>query len=71
MPASTEEEAIDIVNDTDYGLSNSVMSRDLFHAAEVAACLESGMVHINDQTIGEEFHVMFGGEKQSGEEIIR
>ena len=66
MPASTEEEAIDIVNDTDYGLSNSVMSRDLFHAAEVAACLESGMVHINDQTIGEEFHVMFGGEKQSG-----
>ena len=28
--------------------------------------LESGMVHINDQTIGEEFHVMFGGEKQSG-----
>lgn len=66
MYASSEEEAIDIVNDTSYGLSNSVMSRDLFHAAEVASALESGMVHINDQTIGEEFHVMFGGEKQSG-----
>ena len=24
------------------------------------------MVHVNDQTIGEEFHVMFGGEKESG-----
>ena len=64
--ARTEEEAIAIVNDTTYGLSNSVMSRDLFHAAEIASKLESGMVHVNDQTIGEEFHVMFGGEKESG-----
>ena len=66
MRASSEEVAVNIVNDTAYGLSNSVMSRDLFHAAEVAEKLESGMVHVNDQTIGEEFHVMFGGEKQSG-----
>lgn len=66
MYAATEEDAVDIVNDTTYGLSNSVMSRDIFHAAEIASTLESGMVHINDQTIGEEFHVMFGGEKQSG-----
>ena len=66
LPAKDEEEAIDIVNDTNYGLSNSVFGRDLFHAAEVASRLESGMVHVNDQTIGEEFHVMFGGEKQSG-----
>ena len=42
------------------------MSRDLFRAAEIASKLESGMVHVNDQTIGEEFHVMFGGEKESG-----
>ncbi len=66
MCASDEREAIEIVNDTNYGLSNSVMSRDLFRAAKIASELESGMVHINDQTIGEEFHVMFGGEKESG-----
>ena len=64
--ADTEEEAIAIINDTTYGLSNSVFSADRFHAMEVAAQLESGMVHVNDQTIGEEFHVMFGAEKQSG-----
>ena len=66
MSAKSEEEAIAIVNDTEYGLSNSVMGRDRYHATEIAARLESGMVHVNDQTIGEEFHVMFGAEKQSG-----
>ena len=66
MKASSEDEAIAIINDTDYGLSNSVFGHDLYHAMEVASRLESGMVHINDQPIGEEFHVMFGGEKQSG-----
>ncbi len=66
ISADTEEEAIAIINDTTYGLSNSVFSADRFHAMEVAAQLESGMVHVNDQTIGEEFHVMFGAEKQSG-----
>lgn len=66
MRASSEQEAIDIVNDTTYGLSNSVFGRNLYHAMDVASCLQSGMVHVNDQPIGEEFHVMFGGEKQSG-----
>jgi aldehyde dehydrogenase (NAD+) len=66
MRAGTEEEAVQIVNDTEYGLSNSVMGRDRCHALEIASRLESGMVHVNDQTIGEEFHVMFGAEKQSG-----
>ena len=66
MRAADEEEAVEIVNDTAYGLSNSVFGRDLYHAMDVASRLQSGMVHINDQPIGEEFHVMFGGEKQSG-----
>lgn len=66
LRASSEEEAIRIVNDTNYGLSGGVFSKDIYHAMQVASRLESGMVHINDQPIGEEFHVMFGGEKQSG-----
>lgn len=64
--AGDEAEAVRIANDTQYGLSNSVFGSDVFHAMEVAARLESGMVHINDQSIGDEAHVMFGGEKQSG-----
>ena len=66
IKAKNEAEAIAIINDTEYGLSNSVMGRDRYHAIQVASMLESGMVHVNDQTIGEEFHVMFGAEKQSG-----
>lgn len=66
LRARDEAEAIAIANDTDYGLSNSVFGRDVYHAMSVAGKLESGMVHINDQSIGDEAHVMFGAEKQSG-----
>lgn len=64
--AKDEEEAIAIANDTTYGLSNSIFGRDRFHAMEMAQRLQSGMVHVNDQSIGDEPHVMFGAEKQSG-----
>lgn len=66
IPARSVEEAIDIANDTSYGLSNSVFGRDVYKAMKVASQLESGMVHINDQSIGDEPHVIFGGEKYSG-----
>ncbi len=66
LRAKDEEEAIAIANDTPYGLSNSVFGRDVYHAMQIAQRLESGMVHVNDQSIGDEAHVMFGGEKESG-----
>ena len=66
LRAKDEEEAVKIANDTPYGLSNSVFGRDVYHAMQVAQRLESGMVHVNDQSIGDEAHVMFGGEKESG-----
>ena len=64
--AKDEGEAVAIANDTPYGLSNCVFDRDVYHAMNIARRLESGMVHVNDQSIGDEKHVMFGGEKQSG-----
>ena len=64
--AKDEDEAVAIANDTRYGLSNCVFDRDVYHAMGIARRLESGMVHVNDQSIGDEKHVMFGGEKQSG-----
>jgi len=61
-----EEEAIAIANDTIYGLSGSVFTKDIYHGMEVAKQIKSGMVHVNDQSINDEPHVMFGGEKASG-----
>lgn len=62
----SEEEAIAIANDTEYGLSGSVFAGDLHHGTNVAKRIESGMVHVNDQSINDEPHVMFGGVKSSG-----
>lgn len=64
--AKDEEEALAIANDTEYGLSGSVFTEDLFHGMEVAKRIVTGMVHVNDQSINDEPHVMFGGEKMSG-----
>jgi aldehyde dehydrogenase (NAD+) len=64
--SQSEQEAIDIANASEYGLSGSVFTRDLFHGIQVARQIKSGMVHVNDQSINDEPHVMFGGEKASG-----
>ncbi len=61
-----EQEAIAVANDTEYGLSNSIFTGDLYHGLQLAKQLESGMAHVNDQSITHEPHVMFGGEKFSG-----
>ena len=64
IPFDNEEEAIEIANDTPYGLAAYVQSGDLDRADRVASRLRAGMVHIN----GGEFNYgsPFGGYKQSG-----
>ena len=64
IPYDTEEEAIQIANDTPYGLAGYVQSGDLGHARRVAAKIRAGNVHINGASAGLE--VPFGGYKQSG-----
>jgi len=66
MKANDIEEALAIANDTEYGLSGCVFTEDLYKGMKIAARLEVGMAHVNDQCINDEPHVMFGGEKQSG-----
>ena len=64
LPYKTEEEAIDIANDTPYGLSGYVSSGDLDRARRVAARLRTGNVHLNGAQAS--YDAPFGGYKQSG-----
>ena len=64
--ARDSEEALEIANETSYGLSAGLITNDLNKAFDLALRLESGMVHINDTTVSDEPHVPFGGVKDSG-----
>ncbi|HVZ15464.1 MAG TPA: aldehyde dehydrogenase family protein, partial [Bauldia sp.] len=61
-----DDEAVKIANDTEYGLSSAVFSRDIRRAMAVAARLEAGMCHINGPTLNDEAQMPFGGVKGSG-----
>lgn len=65
-PFSTEDEAIEMNNDTEYGLTAAVWTANEGRALRMAGLLETGMVHINDQNINDEPQVPFGGVKASG-----
>lgn len=62
----TIDEAIDLVNDSEYGLSVSILTSNAFRAFELADRITSGAVHINDQTVDDEAVAPFGGVKASG-----
>jgi acyl-CoA reductase-like NAD-dependent aldehyde dehydrogenase len=61
-----EEEAVRVANDTEYGLSAAVFSRDVRRALQVAKRIESGICHINGPTVHDEAQMPFGGVKASG-----
>jgi aldehyde dehydrogenase (NAD+) len=60
------DEAVAVANDTPYGLSASVYASSFSQGLDVAERIESGVVHINDQTVHDEPQVPFGGIKDSG-----
>ncbi|HBM43009.1 MAG TPA: salicylaldehyde dehydrogenase [Halomonas sp.] len=62
----SEEEAIRIANDSEYGLSSAVFSRDSARAMKVAGRLQTGICHINAPTVHDEPQMPFGGVKSSG-----
>lgn len=65
-PFGTEDEAIALNNDTEYGLTAAIWTADEARALGMAGRLETGMVHVNDQNINDEPQVPFGGVKASG-----
>jgi acyl-CoA reductase-like NAD-dependent aldehyde dehydrogenase len=60
------EEAIKAANDTEYGLSASLFTRDIARGIELAKQIESGICHINGPTVHDEAQMPFGGVKASG-----
>ncbi len=63
---STIEEAIDIANSIDYGLSTAFYTKNVNQAFTAIRDLEAGITYINAPTIGAEVHLPFGGVKQTG-----
>ena len=64
--ADDDEDAIRLANDSEYGLSAAVFSRDVSRAMRVAQRIESGICHINGPTVHDEAQMPFGGVKSSG-----
>ena len=64
--AADAEDALRIANDTPYGLSSAVFTRDVNKALRMAERLEFGICHINGATVHDEPQMPFGGEKDSG-----
>lgn len=60
----TEEEAVAIANDTEYGLGGYVHSKDIDHARAIAAQIRAGYISLNNA--GLDLNVPFGGYKHSG-----
>lgn len=61
-----DDEAIRVANDTEYGLSSAIFSRDIQRALSVAKRIDSGICHINGPTVADEPQMPFGGVKASG-----
>ncbi|WP_026695541.1 aldehyde dehydrogenase family protein [Peribacillus kribbensis] len=66
ISADSDEEAIEIANDTIYGLSSAIFTSDLEKGERFGLQIDSGMTHINDQTVNDAPNVPFGGSKMSG-----
>jgi acyl-CoA reductase-like NAD-dependent aldehyde dehydrogenase len=64
--AKDDDHAVELANDTEYGLSAAVYGRDINRALGVAQRIESGICHVNGPTVQDEAQIPFGGVKSSG-----
>jgi acyl-CoA reductase-like NAD-dependent aldehyde dehydrogenase len=64
--AGSAEDAVERANRTRYGLSAAIITSDPDRGMALAQQIQSGIVHVNDQTIADEPQMPFGGVKESG-----
>lgn len=66
LKCSSLEEGIEILNDTEYGLSSSLFTNNVNDAFKAVRDIQAGITYINGATIGAEAHMPFGGVKATG-----
>jgi acyl-CoA reductase-like NAD-dependent aldehyde dehydrogenase len=66
LPVASYEEAVQVANATEYGLSTALFTEDMRLVFRAMRDIESGLVYFNAGTTGAEIHLPFGGMKQSG-----
>ena len=66
MRARDEAHALELANDSEFGLASAVFSGNLERAVRFARQVRAGMTHINDIPVNDEANAPFGGEKNSG-----
>jgi len=66
LPVASYEEAVQVANATEYGLSTSIFTNDLRTPFRAMREIESGLIYFNAPTTGAEIHLPFGGVKASG-----
>ena len=63
---TSDDEAVELANSSEYGLAAGVYSRSISRGLAIANRIRAGMVHVNDQTINDEATIPFGGMGMSG-----
>jgi len=66
LAADGMDDALEIANDSVYGLSSSIYTQDVNRAFRAVRDLETGIAYVNSSTIGAETHLPFGGVRQTG-----
>jgi alpha-ketoglutaric semialdehyde dehydrogenase len=64
--ASTLDEALKFANSVEYGLTTSIFTSDITSVMKFIEDVETGMVHVNEPTVGGEAQLPFGGTKSTG-----
>ena len=66
IPVDSLDEAIDVVNGVEYGLSASIFTANVNNAFRAMQDIDTGILYVNAGTIGAEIHLPFGGTKGTG-----
>jgi len=66
VKVKTFEEAIEVLNNSEYGLSSSIYTKDVNKAFTAMEDIDTGITYVNGPTIGAECHMPFGGTKNTG-----
>ena len=66
IPFKDDQEMLRLANELDFGLSGALHTRNVTRGVQLAREVETGMIHVNDQSVNDEPNAPFGGERESG-----